>query len=372
MDIKRTILIAALAIVTYLMVLQWNRDYGQAALPPVAQAGAGSAAQGADVPASAQAGGEALGDLPSVEQTAQPPVQAGAAQAAGRLIEVKTDVFELAIDPRGGDIVRLSLPKYPRRQDRPDVPFQLFDNGSERVYQAQSGLLGAGAPDQSTGRALWHSAQSQYQMAEGQPLAVDLSWQQGGIHFIKRFQFEPQRYEIKVSYLIDNQSAQTFSGHLFAQLKRDHSDDPSSAGLASSATYLGAAVWTPSDPYKKLSMSDMDKKTFKESVSGGWVAWLQHYFVTAWIADPSSQNQVQTRKDGEGRYIVGFTGAPLMVAPGQQGQADATLYAGPKIQKRLKELSPGLELTVDYGFLWLLAQPIFWLLQHIHSLLGVD
>jgi len=373
MDIKRTILIAALAIVTYLMVLQWNQDYGGAALPPVASAqSAANPALASDLPSAAQnTRAAATGDLPTIEPSAsEASALITAKSASSGLIQVQTDVFNLAIDPRGGDIVQLTLPKYPRRQDRPDVPFQLFDNGNERTYLAQSGLLGVNAPDQASGRALWHSAQSHYQMVGGQALNVDLTYQDNGIHFTKRFSFVPGRYEIKVSYLIDNQSAQPFSGNLFAQLKRDGSADPSSAGLASTATYLGAALWTPADPYKKLSLSDMDKHAFKESLQGGWVAWLQHYFVTAWIADKNSQNVLQTRKDPEGRYIVGFTGPAVVAAPGQQVETSATLYAGPKIQKRLKELSPGLELTVDYGFLWLLAQPIFWLLEHIHSLLG--
>jgi len=370
MDIKRTILIAALAIVTYLMVLQWNQDYGQAALPPVASAQ--STTHHADLPTSpAQNPSATSGDLPTIEAQ---PAEASAIEApkpaSSGLIQVQTDVFNLAIDPRGGDIVQLTLPKYPRRQDRPDVPFQLFDNGNERTYLAQSGLLGANAPDQASGRALWSSAQSHYQMTSGETLNVDLTYQNNGIAFTKRFSFKPGHYEIGVSYLIDNQSAQPFSGNLFAQLKRDNSADPSSAGLASTATYLGAALWTPDDPYKKLSLSDMDKHPFKESLQGGWVAWLQHYFVTAWIADKNGQNVLQTRKDGEGRYIVGFTSSAVTVAPGEKAETSATLYAGPKIQKRLKELSPGLELTVDYGFLWLLAQPIFWLLEHIHSLLG--
>jgi len=373
MDIKRTALIAALAVVTYLMVLQWNRDYGGAPLPPpVASAQPSSNLPFAgDFPATSNAANQAANDLPTIEAPAAEAAAVTAPAAPSQaLIQVQTDVFNLAIDPRGGDIVQLTLPQYPRRQDRPDVPFQLFDNGNERTYLAQSGLLGQNAPDQASGRALWSSAQSHYQMAAGEPLHVDLTYQSGGIHFIKRFSFQPNRYEVKVSYLIDNQSEQPFSGNLFAQLKRDNTEDPSSAGLASTATYLGAALWTPADPYKKLSLSDMDKQSFKESMQGGWVAWLQHYFVTAWIADKNSQNVLQTRKDGATRYIVGFTGQAIVVAPGEQGQTSATLYAGPKIQKRLKELSPGLELTVDYGFLWLLAQPIFWLLEHIHSLLG--
>lgn len=117
-------------------------------------------------------------------------------------------------------------------------------------------------------------------------------------------------------------------------------------------------------------MKDIDKGSLKENVSGGWVAWLQHYFVTAWIPAKSDNNVVQTRKDSQGNYIIGYTGPVISVPAGGKVETSALLYAGPKIQSKLKELSPGLELTVDYGFLWFIAQPIFWLLQHIHSLLG--
>jgi YidC/Oxa1 family membrane protein insertase len=136
------------------------------------------------------------------------------------------------------------------------------------------------------------------------------------------------------------------------------------------STYLGAAVGTPAEPYRKVSMSDMDKNRLQEAVQGGWVGWLQHYFVTAWVPNKDEQHQITTRKDAQGNYIVGFTGPQFSVPAGGKGETSLTLYAGPKIQEHLKTLSHGLELTVDYGFLWFIAQPIFWLLQHIHSILG--
>ena len=199
---------------------------------------------------------------------------------------------------------------------------------------------------------------------------VDLKFSENGVNYIKRFSFKRGEYDLTVSYLIDNQSGQAWNGNLFAQLKRDASSDPSSSTATGTATYLGAALWTASEPYKKVSMKDIDKGSLKENVSGGWVAWLQHYFVTAWIPNKSDNNVVQTRKDSQGNYIIGYTGPALNIPAGAKAETSAMLYAGPKIQSKLKELSPGLELTVDYGFLWFIAQPIFWLLQHIHSLLG--
>lgn len=389
MDIKRSILIVALAVVSYMMVLQWNQDYGQAALPnqtaSTSKATPGlpetaSVASNDDVPTAANA-----------DDTDPSPVEAVAVSDA--LIQVKTDVLDLAIDPRGGDVVSLKLPHYPRRQDHPDVPFQLFDNGSEHLYLAQSGLTGTNGPDaRANGRPLYNSEQRVYQLADGQnQLVVDLSFSEAGVNYIKRFTFnrgldtscsakevEQKKagcitgngYQIGVTYLIDNQSANAWTGNLFAQLKRDNSGDPSSSTATGTATYLGAALWTADKPYTKVSMKDIDKQGLKTTVEGGWIAWLQHYFVTAWVPSQDDTNLVQTRKDSQGNYIIGYTGPALSIPAGAEAQTSTTLYAGPKIQKDLAALSPGLDKTVDYGILWFLAEPIFWLLEHIHNLLG--
>ncbi|MDO7909639.1 membrane protein insertase YidC [Pseudomonas sp. 22-AL-CL-001] len=368
MDIKRTILIVALAIVAYVLVLKWNQDYGQAALPTQTASSNVAPTLPDTVPVD---NNSASADVPSTGNAASPAELAPVA-ASKDLVRVKTDVLDLAIDPVGGDIVQLRLPQFPRRQDHPDVPFQLFDNGGERTYLAQSGLTGTDGPDaRASGRPLYAVDKRSYQLADGQEqLVVDLTFSDKGVNYTKRFTFKRGEYDLTVTYLVDNQSAQAWTGNLFAQLKRDASSDPSSSTATGTATYLGAALWTSSEPYKKVSMKDIDKGSLKETVAGGWVAWLQHYFVTAWIPAKSDNNIVQTRKDSQGNYIIGYTGPALSAAPGAQVQTSTTLYAGPKSQDKLKELSPGLELTVDYGFLWFIAQPIFWLLQHIHSLLG--
>ena len=166
MDIQRSILIVALAVVSYLMVLQWNEDYGQAALPAEVSTSTAATPALPDTPAAtASAGGD---DIPTAVAEPTAAAVAPTAAASDELIRVKTDVLDLAIDPRGGDVVQLRLPQYPRRQDRPDVPFQLFDNGGERTYLAQSGLIGQNAPDKSSGRALWSSEKTSYAMADGQ------------------------------------------------------------------------------------------------------------------------------------------------------------------------------------------------------------
>ncbi len=369
MDIKRTILIVALAVVAYVMVLKWNQDYGQAALPTQNVATQNpTPALPETVPGTNT---QASADVPSANPDANLPVPTPVVVSKD-LIWVKTDVLNFAIDPTGGDIVQLNLPEYPRRQDMPNIPFQLFDNGGELTYLAQSGLTGTNGPDaRPSGRPVYSATQKIYQLADGQnQLVVDLTYSDNGVNYLKRFTVDRGEYDLKVTYLVDNQSAQNWSGNMFAQLKRDNSSDPSSTTATGTATYLGAALWTSGEPYKKVSMKDMDKAGLKETVQGGWVAWLQHYFVTAWIPAAGDSNNVMTRKDNQGNYIIGYTGPTLSAAPGGKVETTATLYAGPKVQDKLKELSPGLELTVDYGILWFIAQPIFWLLKHIHAILG--
>ncbi len=369
MDIKRSFPIVALAIVSYLMVLQWNQDYGQLEQAPVVE---NATASNGDLPELvAPASSTANADVPTAASAqAQAPAQNEA--ASNELIRIETDVLRLAIDPRGGDVVQLSLPRYPLSQSQPETPFQLFNNNPQHLYVAQSGLTGSNGPDaRASGRPLYSSTQRDYRLQDGQDeLSVELNFSEAGVHYTKRFSFKRGEYDFAVSHRINNQGSTPWSGNLFAQIKRDASADPSSTTATGTATYLGAAIWTADKPYTKISMSDMDKQPIKETEVGGWVAWLQHYFVTAWISPKDETNQVTARKDSQGNYIVGFTAAALNVPSGAQAETAITLYAGPKIQDNLEALAPGLDLTVDYGFLWFIAKPIFWLLEHIHSLLG--
>jgi len=368
MDIKRALPIVALAVVSYLMVLQWSEDYGQVSQPQVENSTANNFSS---IPAVPESNTTAAGDIPSVDvprdQLASNPVA-----LSSDLIRVETDVLQLAIDPRGGDIVQLNLPKYPLNQSNPDIAFQLFNNSPRHLYLAQSGLTGSDGPDaRATGRPLYSSAKREYRLNDGEDqLVVELQFNDGGVNYTKRFTLKRGQYDLAVAYKINNQSSKDWTGNLFAQLKRDSSADPSSTTATGTATYLGAAIWTPEKPYKTISMSTMDDKFPPEKIDGGWVAWLQHYFVTSWISAKDQSNLVSARKDSQGNYIVGFTGPAINVPAGGQADASATLYAGPKDQGELKALSPGLELTVDYGMLWFIAQPIFWLLENIHALLG--
>ena len=379
MNMQRNILIAALAVITYLMILQWNKDYGD----PVIEAavnGSNAQTQVADVPAVPGAElnpAQNSDDVPQAVEVVDgvdiPVVQpVTAAATAGGLISVETDTLRLTIDPRGGDIISLVLPEYPVHQQRPDVPFQLLEQSAQRTYIAQSGLAGRNGPDaRADGRPLYQTGQTSYQLAEGEDsLTVDLQFSENNVNYIKRFTFSRGDYLVKVDYLIDNQSAESWSGGLYGQIKRDGSGDPSSSTATGMATFLGAAYWSADGSYEKLKPKDMDKANLRETVNGGWAAWLQHYFVSAWVPAADGQHVYQTRKDSQGNYLVGFVSPSVSVAAGEQAVIGAQFYAGPKIQDRLKEISPGLELTVDYGFLWFIAQPLFWILSMIHSVVG--
>lgn len=374
MNLQRNILIAALLVITYLMVLQWNKDYDQPELPPVATTSTPAATTDLPDVSSTRQAGQADSDVPDATAAVQNETIAEAANAVptGELIQVSTDTLNVSIDPVGGDIVALSLPQYPMRKDRPDLPFQLLEQSGNRTYVAQSGLAGANGPDaRSEGRPRYQAEASSYDLGPAEErLTVDLTFEENDVRYIKRFTFTRGDYLIGVEYLVDNQSAEPWTGNLFGQIKRDGSGDPSSSSATGMATYLGAAFWSQDGSYTKIPLDDMDDARMRETISGGWIAWLQHYFVSAWVPGEDQKHVYLTRKDTQGNYIVGFVSPAQTVAPGGQETLRADFYAGPKIQDRLEEISPGLELTVDYGFLWWIAQPLFWVLSLIHSVVG--
>ena len=373
MNMQRNILIAALLVITYLMVLQWNTDFMQQDLPPVAETSV-APINNSDLPTETAplANGDSS-DVPQpIDANGEPTVGAGdmPAKQNDNLIQVATDTLNVTINPIGGDIVSLSLPKYPARKDRPDLPFQLLEQSSNRLYVAQSGLTGRQGPDSSKGRAQYSSEQSSYSLSDDQStLVVDLKTSNAGVNFIKRYTFTRDTYLVEVDYLIDNQSSEAWSGSAFGQLKRD-AGDPSSSTATGMATFLGAAYWSADSSYSKMKMGDLDDEKLNEKVNGGWIAWLQHYFVSAWVPDADTQHTFSTLKDSQGNYIVRFTSPSVSVAPGEQTTIKSQFYAGPKIQDDLKAISPGLDLTIDYGFLWWIAQPLFVVLSFIHSFVG--
>lgn len=366
MDFKRNLLVLALAIVSYLMLLAWNEDYSPANTP--------AAAAAPDMPQNtvpAATAGTAVApdaDLPQVQ--GQSPATAPATPAAS-LITVSTPTQIVTIDPVGGDIVSIRLPRFPTSIDNPDDPFPLMYNDGNGVYVAQSGLIGRNGPDaQSSGRPRYNSAQTSYTLTEG-TLNVDLvTTLSNNVQITKRFVFNADDYLIGVHHLIANNGGTDQVMNLFAQVKRDNRDDPSSAQGFGINTFLGAVMTTPDDPYYKLDFDDMDDSTEAFSMDGGWIGFSQHYFLSSWIAPTDSVNSFSTRRNANGEYLLGFVGPDTTIPAGQQVTLDTALWAGPKDQYRLEEISPDLGLTIDYGMLWFVGYPIFWLLTQINALVG--
>jgi len=378
MDIKRNLILVGLAVVSYLMLLAWNEDY-----PPNAPSAsieespsAGIADSGAgqipDLPLSATASETNENDLPDIPVSGEfAAIEAVETPNPTQIITINTPKQIVTVDLKGGDIVGLSLPDFPTSMETPDNPFPLLRQDSGMVYVAQSGLIGRDGPDASQqGRPLYRTAQSDYTITSDEQY-VDLTFTaQGGIDITKRFVFSVDDYLIGVQYLVNNRSNSSWQGNMFGQIKRDDADDPSQTGGFRVNTYLGAAIYTPDDPYVKYDFEDIDDGVEPLQTSGGWIAFSQHYFLGSWIPNADTNNTYTMRRNNQGQYLLTFVNPPITVAPGQSGSIEAGFWAGPKDQYRLDEISPSLGLTIDYGLFYFIASPIFWLLTQINDLVG--
>lgn len=378
MEIRRTLILIALAVTSYFMFLTWQRDYAapqatNAAAPAPATATAASAGASADLPAAPN-----KADLPAA--VAAVPAAVTTAATTDAMIKAGSDVLAIEIDPRGGDLVKVALPAY-KHSIADGKPFVLLDQGTQLDYIAQSGLVRAnasgglqGLDDQAGGRPLYRLVSTDTALKPGQDaLDVVLEAQTPeGVVVRKTYRLVRGDYRIAVRYDIRNGASQPWSGVMFGQIKRNGAPDPGSEQHSfGMVTFLGGAWWTPEQNYNKVALDSFTKDPVNATVTGGWVAMVQHYFVSAWVPAAGDSNTLSTRVSSDGRdHFIGFTGKALTVQPGASGQIAATFYAGPKIQDKLKALSPGLELTVDYGWLWPIAQFLFWLLKTIHGFLG--
>lgn len=290
-----------------------------------------------------------------------------------RIVTVKTDVYNLKIDKLGGDIVYLDLPKYPETLNYPQQGFTLLNEAKDRFYIIQSGLLNEMGPDSSAlGRQTYSVASNYSEMDDGESiLNVDLHFTtRTGVNIIKRFIFTRGSYEIRVQYLIDNKSGAAYSASPFGRIKRTAPIAPSSGLFGTMRTYTGAALSTPTKKYQKISFSDMEKGSFKEDVTGGWAAMVEHYFASAIVPDIEAKNYYQTEDFGGDTFGITFVSEAKSIPAGGNDVIETKVYAGPEIASQLKNIAPGLELTIDYGFLWFLCQPIFWILKTMFEVFG--
>ncbi|MFZ5722188.1 MAG: membrane protein insertase YidC [Pseudomonadota bacterium] len=382
MDFQRNILIVALLVVSYFLFLSWQQDYAQQPPQDVAAVTAGAAATPATgshvspatpgIPAPVSAG--EFSDIAPISQAPDAPATTTGTASASR-ITVHTDVLDLAIDLAGGDVVELTLPKYSTSLEHRDTPVRLMTTQG-RTYVAQSGLVSDRGPDLPDGqRASYTADAARFELADGQDtLEVVLHLAaKDGVAVDKVFRFRRGDYLVDVIYRLRNDSAQPWNGFLFGQLKRDGYGDPShpDAGfLSATPTYLGGAYFSDEQTYNKTDFSDVQEKPLKLDAQGGWIAFIQHYFIGAWIPAQQQRNTFFTRyRADEGSYMYGFSSG-VTVPAGASQEIQAGFYAGPKLQDRLEEISTGLDLTVDYGWFWFIAQPLFWLLVQLHALFG--
>jgi len=286
-------------------------------------------------------------------------------------ITVSTDVLDILIDPVGGDIVRAELLRYPQTLGSKEGVVLLAQN-SARDYVAQTGLIGKdeqGPDSRREGRAHYTTAQTHYAL-KGESLAVDLTWQRGGIQATKTYVFHRGSYLVDVNYRIINRTQAPWQGDLYGQIRRVFSKEKDSAGgMLGVQMYQGAAWFTESKPFKKISFADMKKKTAHQEVEGGWAAMLERYFLCAWLPPQKEVSRYYTRVDNSDVFNIGSLSA-VEVAPQSEKTIQGQLWMGPEIADQLKQIAPGLDLTVDYGILWPISQLLFWLLKNINHFVG--
>lgn len=383
MDNQRLFLIIALGIVLYLIADAWMAEQAAKNPPPETApisstttgdtpgAPAGVPAPGvptADTPAAPAPG---VDDVPSVAAPTNTSSGAAATTTSDApRIKVITDEFNAEIDPLGGTITHIGLINYPESLERQDAPFVLLDDRAGKYFIAQSGL-GFGE-DSKTSDKTFTAPQAEYLMEPGQDsLQVPLTWTDGnGITVTKTFTFHRGQFSIDVTQQLQNDTAEDQSIYAFYQLQRTPpAEQPSMLGGI--YTYTGGVISTPETVYEKVDFDDMQDTNLRmENISSGWIAMIQHYFLGAWVPDEGTVNTFYSLAPGSNRYVLGMHGQWQAVPAGSSGEEHSVIYIGPKIQDVLAELAPNLQRTVDYGFLWFIAEPLFWLLKTIHEYVG--
>lgn len=302
---------------------------------------------------------------PTQEAMQSLPIAADFKLAKGSRIQVSTDVYKAEIDMVGGDLRRVELLNH-RAADNDKSNFILMDDAANpMVYVAQTGLLGTGLPSHNEA---FTSETSSYQLQEGKDvLEVRLNWQNNGISVDKIYTFHRNSYAIDVNYEIKNNSTVAISPKVYYQIVHD---SKSNQGSALMPTFTGGAYYTEATKFNKLAFGDMEKSPLNINAKDGWVGLLQHYFVSAWIPKAGLERQFYTDKLSDNMYRIGTKSALTEIAPGASLTVPARLFSGPQTKHDLTATAPGLEYTVDYGWLTIIATPLFWLLSKIHALVG--
>ncbi len=286
----------------------------------------------------------------------------------GERVRVKTDVVDAEIDTDGADLRSIKLLQHFSAEDK-IRPVDLLEDKSSLVYVAQSGLLGTGLPNHTT---LFTADKPLAVLEPGQDtLDVTLrATTPGVVEVAKIFHFKRGSYVVTIETVVHNLGAAPLSPEAYFQFLRVSKAPPGDPRFVS--TYTGPAVYTEATKYQKIPFADIEKgkRDYPTSANNGWIAMLQHYFVAAWLPPPGMQREFFTRKVGNDLYTAGVILPMGVIAPGATSTLSVPLYAGPQEGSKLKTLAPGLDLTIDYGWLTIIATPLFYVLSWIHSWVG--
>jgi YidC/Oxa1 family membrane protein insertase len=369
MDIKRTVLWVVFSLSLLLLWDNWMRATGKPSMffptptvvaKPGAAAGAAGAPGTAGVPAAA-------GTLPQTTAgaSALPGVDAAPA-TKGEVITIVTDVVKADIDTVGGELRRLELLKHKDGNDQ-TKNLILFDATEKRTYLAQSGLIGGPFPNHKT---IFTAKPGLRTLDAGNTVQLVLEADQGGVKLTKTYTFKRGDYLIDVKHDVTNTGTAPVTPSLYLQLVRDGNKPEGESRFYS--TFTGPAVYTDTDHFQKLTFEKIEKGTEEHATKAdnGWIALVQHYFVAAFIPTDKKPREIFTKKVATNMYAVGTIEPLGTVAPGATVSEDARLYAGPQESAVLEKTAPGLELVKDYGWLTIIAKPIFWLMTQIHHILG--
>lgn len=365
MDLQRLLLAAALSF-TLLMIWQaWQQDYGQPPATATSQPATATPATPNDAPQTPQAAGKDMPAAPTAEGGVSAPVMT--AVAGEQRIHVKTDVYDIVLDSTGGDLRQADLIKYPVSVSKPDEPFRLMDDG-KAFHVAQAALLGAEGSPAPNHKQQFRAAKDQYTMADGSDtLEVRLNWHDTtGLSVDKIYTFHRNSYVIDVDFEIKNDSGKAWKGYVYRQLQRNEPESSSKFIY----TYTGGVIYSQAEKYEKIDFDEMKDQNLDRQIKGGWAAMIQHYFLSAWVPPTDEADNYYSKVPGSNLYILGMISPETTVAPGASETLKSRLYVGPKLQEHLAQVAPGLELTVDYGILTVLAKPLFLVLKLIHGFIG--
>jgi YidC/Oxa1 family membrane protein insertase len=375
MDWQRTVLIGGMGLVAWMLVIQWNQFEDQNVALEQSYSESQTNYESSFDSVTTSTGLANSDELPQLQSV---PESSGLLDLAPptpneNFITAQNDVIEIVIDPIGGDIVSgLLLTHFDKKLEDGGQPFPILQNSRDNTYVARSGLIGPSGTDTAEGRPKFSIASTNFVLNDDQDtLNIDLVLNDSGVRIVKRFTLSRNSYDIGVQYIINNGSASDWNGTFYGQIKRDSKPPVTDVSGFSMQPFLGAALRQPEKNYAKFDFSDIEDESVKTSIEGGWVAMVQHYFISAWIPPADELNNFTLRKlSNQDMYLLSFTGAPISVPVGESADYKASFYIGPKDQDALIGMAEYLDRTLDYGFLWILAEPIFKAMKMIHSVIG--